>query len=593
MAAFDTFIGLPLNQSIASATWDSGAITWAVKTFLAGNGSDAVKSTQVAPYAVLGNYLSLSGQIGQAVCFRIAPGRDTTGNSIAIFIDASGTLDEYAPGDGVKASVGSYGALILRDMAAGLETSIACATADNTDYWLEAFKSTDPSGKVYTANVYANAAGARGALLKTLNITLATALAGTNRRVQLATIPTNHPLLTINRVESIDAAVADTIPPTLSTSAVANATPSVVTMTMSEAMDAANVPAASAFTVTGHTVSSVAISGSTISLTCSTPFVNGEAARTVSYAQPGTANARDLAGNLLANFSTQAITNNVAALPAAVLSSPAGTATGTTTASATVSTTIGSGTLYALFSINATETSATIKTSGTSQAVSAVGTQTATGSGLTPATGYFSHFVQVANGQDSNVANGSGFTTAAVAAPVLSSASATAVTATTATANVSTTVGSGTLYAYASVNATETVATIKASGTSKAVTATGAQTVALTVLPSGTVLFLHFVHTGASDSGVLNSTSFTTATVTGSFVGAQMGSAGTLCANQTFNYEWHAGGTIGSVAGTVIYGTGTLSAVGVPTITGLPLGAGYGIFVSSTGVIAYQAGTVA
>lgn len=112
------------------------------------------------------------------------------------------------------------------------------------------------------------------------------------------------------------AVVADTTAPTLVSAVVANATPAVVTLTMSEALDAANVPAAGAFTVTGHTVSSVVISGSVISLTCSASFVNGEAASTVSYTQPGTANARDTAGNMLANFSTQAITNNVAAATA-------------------------------------------------------------------------------------------------------------------------------------------------------------------------------------------------------------------------------------------------------------------------------------
>jgi hypothetical protein len=123
---------------------------------------------------------------------------------------------------------------------------------------------------------------------------------------------------------------SDTTAPTLSSAVVANATPTVVTLTMSEAMDSAFVPAASAFAVSGHTVSSVSISGSTISLTCSTAFVNGEAARTVSYTQPGTNNARDLAGNLLANFSAQAITNNVAATD-----TTAPTATGAVVANAT------------------------------------------------------------------------------------------------------------------------------------------------------------------------------------------------------------------------------------------------------------------
>lgn len=205
-------------------------------------------------------------------------------------------------------------------------------------------------------------------------------------------------------------------------------------------------------------------------------------------------------------------------LPAAVLSSAAGTATGTTTATATVSTTIGSGTLYYMVSANTTETASTIKASGASQAVSASGTQSVSFTGLTAATQYYTHFVQVANAQDSNVANGSGFMTASVAAPVLSAPSASAIGTTTATANVTTTVGSGTLYAYASANSTETAATVKASGTQKTVTATGAQTVSLSGLTPGTQYYLHFVHTASSvDSGVSNSASFTTSAVTVTF----------------------------------------------------------------------------
>lgn len=107
--------------------------------------------------------------------------------------------------------------------------------------------------------------------------------------------------------------VADTTAPVPVSAAVSNSTPTVVNITMSEAMDTGSVPATSAFTVSGHTVTAVAISGSTINLTLSAPFVFGEATRTVGYTQPGTNNARDLATtpNLLANFSGQAITNNV------------------------------------------------------------------------------------------------------------------------------------------------------------------------------------------------------------------------------------------------------------------------------------------
>lgn len=103
--------------------------------------------------------------------------------------------------------------------------------------------------------------------------------------------------------------VVDVTAPTILTTIVSNSQPTKVVLTASEALATAFVPATSAFTVSGHTVSAVAISGSTITLTVDA-FTQGEA-RTVSYTQPGTNNVRDLAGNLLANFSGTAITNNV------------------------------------------------------------------------------------------------------------------------------------------------------------------------------------------------------------------------------------------------------------------------------------------
>ncbi|MGI4849327.1 MAG: fibronectin type III domain-containing protein [Janthinobacterium lividum] len=124
-----------------------------------------------------------------------------------------------------------------------------------------------------------------------------------------------------------DAVPVPIVAPTVSSASVANSAPSALALAMSATMDAAYVLAASAFTVTGHTVSAVAISGSTITLTVSAPFVAGEAARTVSYVQPGTNNARSSAGNLLANFSSIAITNNVIAAPGQVTGLTAGTAT--------------------------------------------------------------------------------------------------------------------------------------------------------------------------------------------------------------------------------------------------------------------------
>ncbi len=113
--------------------------------------------------------------------------------------------------------------------------------------------------------------------------------------------------------QAVGATPVDTTPPTIISASVENAVPTAVVLVASEPLNTSFVPAASAFTVSGHTVSSVAISGSSITLTVTPAFVFGEAARTVAYTQPGTNNVRDNApaGNLLANFTGQAITNNV------------------------------------------------------------------------------------------------------------------------------------------------------------------------------------------------------------------------------------------------------------------------------------------
>lgn len=111
--------------------------------------------------------------------------------------------------------------------------------------------------------------------------------------------------------QAVGATPADVVAPTISSASVANAAPSSVVLVASEAIDPSFVPATSAFTVSGHTVTAVAISGVNITLTVTAAFVNGEAARTAAYTQPGTNNVRDMAGNLLANFSSLAITNNV------------------------------------------------------------------------------------------------------------------------------------------------------------------------------------------------------------------------------------------------------------------------------------------
>jgi hypothetical protein len=110
-----------------------------------------------------------------------------------------------------------------------------------------------------------------------------------------------------------NAPAIDSTPPTLSGATVANATPATLTMTASESLDTTNVPDVSAFAVSGHTVVSVGVTATTVTLTLGEVFVAGEAARTVSYTQPGSAGLRDLAGNLMVSFSGMSVTNNAPA----------------------------------------------------------------------------------------------------------------------------------------------------------------------------------------------------------------------------------------------------------------------------------------
>lgn len=105
-------------------------------------------------------------------------------------------------------------------------------------------------------------------------------------------------------------AAADTIAPTITSASVADASPTVVRLVASEALDGNFVPAPGSFAIGGHTASAVAISGIYMDVTVNA-FVQGEAARTAAYTQPATNGARDLSGNLMESFSARAITNNV------------------------------------------------------------------------------------------------------------------------------------------------------------------------------------------------------------------------------------------------------------------------------------------
>jgi hypothetical protein len=104
---------------------------------------------------------------------------------------------------------------------------------------------------------------------------------------------------------------SDTTAPTVSSAVVENAAPTQIIITFNETL-AAFTPATSAFTVSGgKTVSGVSRSGATVTVTVNTAYANGDTI-TFGYTKPGTNQLRDAAGNEVATFSGQAVTNNIA-----------------------------------------------------------------------------------------------------------------------------------------------------------------------------------------------------------------------------------------------------------------------------------------
>ncbi len=105
--------------------------------------------------------------------------------------------------------------------------------------------------------------------------------------------------------------------PAYVSSAVANATPSVVAITYNMAL-ANIIPPASAFLVkvnsVARTVSSVAISGSTILLTLSSPVIYGNTL-TVAYTKPSSNPVTSSTGGVAATFASQTVTNNIINIP--------------------------------------------------------------------------------------------------------------------------------------------------------------------------------------------------------------------------------------------------------------------------------------
>ena len=112
--------------------------------------------------------------------------------------------------------------------------------------------------------------------------------------------------------ENYGAVAGDTTPPSITSMRVENATPSRIDILYNEALNTGSTPATSAYTVTGKTVSSVVVTGSTVQVTVSVAFGSGDTV-SLGYTVPGSNMVKDSAGNNAAaiTLSTGNVTNAI------------------------------------------------------------------------------------------------------------------------------------------------------------------------------------------------------------------------------------------------------------------------------------------
>ena len=182
-----------------------------------------------------------------------------------------------------------------------------------------------------TVNSAARTVSAVSVSVTTVSLTLASPVAYGDVVTVAYTKPSTNPLQTSAggqaasfTAQTVTNNISPPVPVYLS-SAIQNATPSKLDMTYSLALGN-TIPAATDFSVTvnsaARTVSAVAVSGTTVSLTIASPVVYGDVV-TVSYTIPSSNPLQTSAGGQAASFSAQNVTNNVAAIAVPVYVSSA------------------------------------------------------------------------------------------------------------------------------------------------------------------------------------------------------------------------------------------------------------------------------
>ena len=241
--------------------------------------------------------LASAAAFGETAAVTYAPGtnrlRDTAGNEAAALSGESVTvIDETAP-------------------------TLLSATVEGTALKLvydEALKATPaPVASDFTVTVAGSARTVTGVAISgaTVTLTLSSAVSS-GETVTLDYTAGTNPIQDASGNQAADLSgqavdEADTTPPTLSTATVEGTS---LILTYNEALDATSEPAASDFTVTvagsARTVSGVAVSGMTVTLTLGSAVTAGQAV-TLDYTA-GTNPIQDTSGNDAAGLSAQTVT---------------------------------------------------------------------------------------------------------------------------------------------------------------------------------------------------------------------------------------------------------------------------------------------
>lgn len=304
----DTFTQ-PANGPITAHTSDSGATyvqvvgTEVPTTFTSfggivasgGTGKALVRSSVIAPYA---DVVALAN-----LYYDTSLAGDTFTCGIAIRVNASGTSGYLAAYNRATFvweiySLGNSGAVTLLASS----NSAAFTIVDGTSYPIE----FSAIGNVLKLKVLGN-----------------TLITTTDNSVSAAGYPAfwfNGTHMTASNMfinsmsASASAGSADVTAPEISSAVVSNSAPTKVDISFNEALAASTAPA-SAFAVSGHTVTAASSpSGSGIQLTVSPAVTNGESLA-LGYVQPASnPRLQDAAANPVATVSGYAVTNNVGAV---------------------------------------------------------------------------------------------------------------------------------------------------------------------------------------------------------------------------------------------------------------------------------------